>query len=92
VKLFYTVAAVDDLDRLRAFIAVSNPIAGRRIVNRLQDAAAQLTRHPLIGVATEQSPDIRDLIVDSYLIRSQVRSEDDRITILCIWHGKEDLR
>lgn len=92
MKLFYTVAAVDDLDRLRAFIAVSNPIAGRRIVNRLRDAAAQLTRHPLIGVATEQSPDIRDLIVDSYLIRYQVRSEDDRITILRIWYGKEDLR
>ena len=92
MKLAYTAAAVDDLERLRAFVREHNPQAAQRIVDRLQDAATQLLNYPLIGVATDRSPDIRDLIVDDYLVRYLVAHADRRIIVVRIWHAKENLR
>jgi addiction module RelE/StbE family toxin len=92
VKLVYTTAAVDDLERLRGVVREQNPQAAQRIVDRLQEAATQLVNYPLIGVATDRSPNIRDLIVDDYLVRYHVAHEHRLIVILRIWHAKENLR
>ena len=92
MKLVYTAAAVDDLERLWAFVREKNPQAPQRIVDRLRGAATQLQQHPLIGVATNRSPDIRDLTVNDTLIRYHLRRDEGLIVILRIWHARENLR
>lgn len=86
----YSAAAVDDLDRLHDFLLDKNPLAARNAVTAIQEAVAQLQDHPLLGVATTRSPAIRDLIAGDYLIRYLIQTEKQVITVLRIWHGKED--
>jgi len=47
---------------------------------------------PLMGVALEETPTIRDLIVDDYIVRYRVDMEKAIIFILKIWHSKENER
>ena len=62
------------------------------MVTRLTQAISQLINFPLLGVATDETPTIRDLITDDYIVRYQVASEKQVIYILRIWHGLEDER
>lgn len=92
MKLVYTASAVDDLERLRTFLVGKNPPAARQTVKRLRDAALRLRKHPLLGIAMDRDPSLRDLIVGDYLIRYRVCPQRKTITIMRIWHGKENLR
>ena len=42
------------------------------MVARLKKSILQLVQFPLLGVALEETPDIRDLIVDDYIVRYYV--------------------
>lgn len=92
MKLAYTASAVDDLERLRTFLVGKNPRAARQSVKRLRDAALRLREHPLLGVVIDRDPSLRDLIVGDYLIRYRVSPQRETITIMRIWHGRENLR
>ncbi len=92
MKLLYTGPALVDLDRLKRWIAIHNPNAARRMVTRLKLNVLQLVQFPLLGVALEENPAIRDLIVDDYIVRYRVDTEKVTIYILKIWHSREDER
>ncbi len=90
MRIRYTVEAVSDLERLRAFIAVNNPHAARRIAAELLDGIANLAVFPDMGLPVVRAPDprlIRDLFVGNYTAR--YLREENSIVILRIWHGKE---
>jgi len=87
MKLQFSESAVQDLIRLREFIAVHNPKAVERISLRLRQAIAKLVLHPDIGRSIPEFESVRELVAGDYVVR-YLRLEDV-ILILRIWHGKE---
>ena len=89
MKLIFSKAAVNDLVRLRDFIAQHSPEAAQRISQRLRGAIERLVDAPQIGRPVDNMPgEIRDLIFGKYVVRYEVREQ--YLYILRIWHGKED--
>ena len=89
MKLLFSKAAVNDLVRLREFIAQHNPEAARRVAQRLRGAIQGLVDTPQIGrPVADMAGDIRELIFGKYVVRYEVRQHS--LFILRIWHGKED--
>ena len=88
--LKWTTSANRDLVRLHAFLNPLNPRAAARIVQQLVDAAEQLLTDPQLGerLAAFAPRNVRRLIVGDYELRYEL--EDTTITVLRIWHGRED--
>lgn len=91
-RLIYTPKAIDDLIRLREFIAQHNPKAATRMARLLKESAARLKIHPLLGVAVEDMP-FRDLIIPfgagGYLLRYRVIMETQTVVVVGIRHARE---
>ncbi|MEA5551379.1 type II toxin-antitoxin system RelE/ParE family toxin [Anabaena cylindrica UHCC 0172] len=87
MRLEFSESAIQDLIRLRAFIAVHNPKAAERISLRLRQAIGKLVLHPDIGRSIPEFENVRELVAGDYVVR-YLRLEDV-IFILRIWHGKE---
>jgi len=90
MKIIYSPESVQDLQKLREFIAVKNESAASRIAVALLDAINKLKAFPKMGTAVRaaNSQLIRDLIVDDYLVRYLI--SQNSIYILRVWHQKED--
>ena len=90
MNLVYSAEALDDLARLREFIAEHNPKAAGRIAAELLERIKYLKRFPEMGHRVEQAPDpdaIRDFFFGKYVVR-YVRHEQT-IAVLRIWHHLE---
>jgi len=88
VRIKFTIEAIHDLERRRAFVESKNPHAARRIAAEILDGIENLARFPDIGLPVSRSPDpqrIRDLFIGNYTIR--YLREESSIIILRIWHG-----
>ncbi|USE36778.1 MULTISPECIES: type II toxin-antitoxin system RelE/ParE family toxin [Endozoicomonas] len=90
MKLRFSRSAVDDLKRLRAFIAEKNPAAAKRMASILTGKIRHLCEQPRMGVLVGQelNPCLRDLIVGHYTVR--YLANDNEVVILKVWHHKED--
>lgn len=91
MKLIYSNEALDDLIRLREFIAQENPKAARHISATLVQGIKNLVDFPLLGKEVPQAPNpkiIRDLILGKYVVRYLILSES--ISILRVWHHREN--
>jgi len=87
VKLRFTRSALDDLNRLRAFIAKDSPQAARRIGEALRRSILGLTDQPQMGQKLEEPADVRRWIAGPYVVHYVI--DKQTITILRIWHGRE---
>ncbi len=90
MKIRYTPEAIDDLNRLREFIEVKNPVAAQRVSRELLLGIDKLKVFPKMGLQVLKAPQpelIRDLFIGSYTIRYFIAREE--IIILRLWHGKE---
>lgn len=90
MRVSYTPESINDLFRLRKFIAEKNPYAAQRVAGELLEGIGKLAAFPKMGMPVEKAPDperIRDLFVTSYTIRYLVI--DEEIHILRVWHNKE---
>jgi plasmid stabilization system protein ParE len=93
VKLVYTIEAIEDLKRLREFIAVHNPTAANRIAGELIAKIELLPEFPKIGAPVQMAPvpeDIRDMVFGKYIVRYSLHTKT--IIILRVWHGLENER
>ncbi len=91
MKIVYTENAYNDIQRLKDFIAIKNPEAARKIVEKLVSSVDNLLEFPLIGKEVKTSPDpksLRDLYVLDYHIRYLILKHS--IQIVRVWHQKED--
>lgn len=84
MKAVLTDLALGDLESLRSFVTVENPIAAQQIVARLFEAIEGLLRHPGMG-RPGRVPATRELVVAPYLIVYTVESE--QLMVLRIIHG-----
>jgi len=88
VKLVYTDEAIDDLKRLREFIAVHNPSAAVRVATELVSKIELLPDFPEMGTPVEKAPvpdSVRDMVFGKYVVRYSVHAS--AIIILRVWHG-----
>ncbi|WP_257266289.1 type II toxin-antitoxin system RelE/ParE family toxin [Endozoicomonas sp. ONNA2] len=90
MKLRFSKSAVDDLKRLRQFIAEKNPSAAQRMAEYLVRKINNLCQQQNMGVLVGDTlnPRLRDLIIRDYKIR--YLADDREVLILKIWHQKED--
>jgi toxin ParE1/3/4 len=89
MKLFWTENAKQDLLSIKRYIAIDNPVAAKRWVQRLRERARNALNAPLAGrVVPEMSrEDIRELIEGNYRIVYQVFA--DRLMILTVFEGHQ---
>ena len=90
MKIQYSREAIDDLVRLREFIAAKNPYAARHVAQKLLSGIEKLKDFPKVGLSVQRSPEpekIRDLFITNYTVRYLIGQE--AIFILRVWHGKE---
>jgi plasmid stabilization system protein ParE len=93
VKLVYSKESIQDLMRLREFIAIKNPEAAKRIAAELIARIQQLCLFPAMGRPVELAPrpeTIRDFVFGDYIVRYSIH--DNALTILRIWHHLEDMK
>lgn len=93
MKLVYVDEAIEDLKRLREFIALHNPLAATRIAIELVGKIELLPSFPKIGTPVEMAPvpdSVRDMVFGKYVVRYSVHTST--IIILRIWHGLEGER
>ncbi len=93
MKLVYTDKAIEDLKRLREFIAVHNPPAAGRVAAELVSKIELLPDFPGMGTPVEMAPvpdSIRDMVFGRYVVRYSVHVST--IIILRVWHELEGER
>jgi len=87
MKLSFSESALQDLVRLREFIAVHDPEAAERVSLRLRQAIGKLVLHPDRGCPVPELENVRELVAGNYVVRYLL--QEDTVFILRIWHGKE---
>lgn len=93
MRLVYTDEAIDDLKRLREFVAVHTPSAAARIASELVGKIELLPDFPKMGTPVEMAPvpdSVRDMVFGKYVVRYSVHAS--AIIILRVWHGLEGER
>ncbi len=88
MNLVYTDEAIDDLKRIREFIAVHNPSAAARIATELVGKIELLPDFPKMGAPVEIAPvpdSVRDMVFGKYVVRYSVHASV--IIILRVWRG-----
>lgn len=87
MKLVYTDEAIEDLKRLREYIAIHNSSAAAKIARELVGKIELLLNFPRIGTSIEMTPvadSIRDMVFGKYVVRYSVHTS--AIIILRVWH------
>ena len=93
MKLIYSPEAVQDLVRLRHFIAEKDPGAAARVAAELVARVEQLLTFPEMGRPVPQCPEpgaVRDFVFGSYIVRYTVHPS--ALAILRVWHQLEHQR
>jgi plasmid stabilization system protein ParE len=93
MRFEYSADAVEDLIRVREFIAEHDPRAAERVSKQLIQGIERLTDQPLLGRPVRLAPDprsIRDLVLGDYIVRYMPAENRIRILILRIWHHREN--
>jgi toxin ParE1/3/4 len=79
-----------DLDEIWLHVALDNPVAADRLVDRIVSRCRDLAEHPRLGQARpEIAPGARILIVDDCLVLYRVESGD--VEIVRVVHGARRL-
>jgi plasmid stabilization system protein ParE len=90
--ILFSPDAVEDVERLRAFLDQNNPGAARRALASIWTAIDRLQEFPYLGMPTKDA-DIRQIVVrfgsSGYIVRYAVLPGSEDILITRIWHGRE---
>ncbi len=97
MNIHYSNEALDDLKEIYTHLAYELlvPETARRQIDRIRKAVLALEymplRHPLVGFEPWNSMQIRQLIVDNYLVYYLVEDEKNLIEIARIFYGRRDV-
>jgi toxin ParE1/3/4 len=92
VKLFWTHAAIAQLELIHNYVAQTSPDYARRIVDKLTNRSIQIAAFPFSGriVPEYELSEVRELIEGPYRMIYLVRSEQDEIEILAVIHSARE--
>jgi toxin ParE1/3/4 len=87
--LIWAPAALLDLKSLAAYIAEDDPAAGRKFVRSLFQVLERLAQFPQSGriVPEFNEPNIREVIRRPCRIVYRIKSEEQIVEIVRVWHG-----
>lgn len=84
--------AIEDVERVRAFLDQANPGAARRALALIWTAIERLQDFPALGMPTED-PDICPIVIrfgaSGYITRYAILPETSDVLITSVWHGRE---
>jgi plasmid stabilization system protein ParE len=84
--------AVEDVERLRAFLDHANPGAGRRALAQIWASIEKLQDFPALGMPTDD-PEICQIVIrfgaSGYIVRYVILPETADILVMRVWHGRE---
>jgi len=86
VRLRWTRQAIADLDSAYNFIAPNGPAVARRLIDRIEEAAAVLGRHPSAG-RLGRVPATRELVVTGTPFILAYRIRKAAVEVLAVIHG-----
>jgi plasmid stabilization system protein ParE len=87
MQIRFSPESVQDLQRLRDFLAQHDSDAARTTVLNLKAAMLRLAAMPCIGHLLEDIKNVREFVFGRYVVRYLVVGET--VTILRLWHTKE---
>lgn len=94
MKLVFLPEAVEDIDRLYAFLLPDSPLAAQKAMLAIDEGLAMLQENPFMGPKMEDRPDYRQLYVpfgkSAYVLRYRIHQEQDTLAVVRVWHGRED--
>lgn len=93
MKLVYTDEAIEDLKRLRAFLADHDPSAAARTAAELVGKIELLPEFPRMGAPVAMAPvpdSVLDMAFGKYVVRYSVHAST--IITLRVWYGREGER
>ncbi|TDG12602.1 type II toxin-antitoxin system RelE/ParE family toxin [Seongchinamella unica] len=91
-ELIWTESALSDLDEIAEYIALENPAAARRLVQRVFSVAERLERHPRSGKIPEElgGSRYRELVVGP--CRVFYRHTKGQVLFLYVMRSERELR
>lgn len=87
MKVCWTAHAISDLVEIRRYIKERNPRAAAAVAANIRSRVAHLRAQPLIGRGVPERANVRELVVDNYVIVYVVRV--DEVEIERVWHGRQ---
>jgi plasmid stabilization system protein ParE len=91
-ELIWELGALNDLIRLREFIAPHHPKAAKNAARCIIQAANRLLDSPHLGHPMDKIPEFNELTIpfgrNGYILRYRI--DGKKIVILRVWHGRED--
>jgi addiction module RelE/StbE family toxin len=91
-ELIWTEPALGDLDEIADYIALDNPAAGRRLVERVFRHVEQLKAHPESGSAPREMRGTSYRQIVEPPCRIFYRLDGDRVVVLHVLRGEMTLR
>ncbi len=92
LELIWESGALNDLSRLREFIAPHHPKAAMNAAQSIIQAANRLLDYPYSGHPMEDIPEFNELIVpfgrNGYILRYRI--DGKKVVILRVWHTREE--
>lgn len=92
MKVLFAPTALEDLNRLSAFIEAINPTILKEAAARLKAAFQILAKHPEAGFILEHLNPFREFHMPfgkgNYVIRYCL--DKDTVNIVHLWHSRED--
>lgn len=90
-EVIWSGRALDDLKQIHAFIALDSSFQADKVVKEITDKTNHLVQFPSMGrfVPELAGSGVRELIAYSY--RILYYAEKERVNILAIVHGKQDM-
>jgi plasmid stabilization system protein ParE len=90
MRVVWTTAGLNDLNRLYAFLVPKNETAAADVIQSLTAASRRLSDFPRLGpkLSEYEGREVRHIVVGEYDLRYEVL--DDTILVLRVWHGREN--
>lgn len=91
-EVIWTVPALDNLDEIAEYIAVSNPVAASSFVSKVFEGVSRLEHHPKSGRIPQELTSLpyRDVVINP--CRVFYKLESDTVFILFVMRQERDLR
>jgi plasmid stabilization system protein ParE len=83
--------AIDSLERQIEFVVGRDPMAAAGVIDRVFDRLESLMDNPELGppAASKRDPQVRRLLVDSYLVYYDVDHDSRVVGILTVRHVRQ---
>lgn len=85
-EVVWSDAAIADVEQIRSYIALENPLAAARVARLLVETASSLSSLPLRGRAIEDGE--RKLVLSPYAIFYNVEDDSQRVILNAIRDGR----